>query len=151
RLIVMLGGIFVNVIVGVLIFIGLTYAYGDKYLLKDAVNNNGGVQVGELGQRIGLQTGDKIIKVNGKDFNYFEELIRPQTLLTENASYTVLRDGKEIVISLPDNLIQDLSKKDNAGEFIFYRYEPIVERVSKGSIADRIGLKKGDKTIEING
>src|SRR5690606_31232084 len=102
RLIVMLGGIFVNVIVGVLIFIGLTYAYGDKYLLKDAVNNNGGVQVGELGQRIGLQTGDKIIKVNGKDFNYFEELIRPQTLLTENASYTVLRDGKEIVISLPD-------------------------------------------------
>src|ERR1041384_3472418 len=60
RLIVMLGGIFVNVVVGVLIFIGLTYIYGDTYLLKDAVNENGGFSVGPIGEALGLKTGDKI-------------------------------------------------------------------------------------------
>jgi regulator of sigma E protease len=40
RLIVMMGGIIVNVIVGILIFIGLTYAYGDRYILNDYVNES---------------------------------------------------------------------------------------------------------------
>src|SRR5690606_38471576 len=42
RLIVMLGGIFVNVVVGILIFIGVTYTFGDTYFLKDVINENGG-------------------------------------------------------------------------------------------------------------
>src|SRR6188508_2988801 len=50
RLIVMLGGIIVNVIVGILIFIGLTFAYGDSFLLKDEINKNGGFQVGPTGE-----------------------------------------------------------------------------------------------------
>src|SRR6478609_6258459 len=61
RLIVMLGGIFVNVIVGILIFIGITYAYGNTYLLKDVVNENGGFAVGSIGETIGLKSGDKIV------------------------------------------------------------------------------------------
>ena len=68
RLIVMLGGIFVNVVVGILIFIGITYAFGDTYLLKDAINNNGGFQVGPVGESIGLKTGDKIVKINGHQY-----------------------------------------------------------------------------------
>ena len=46
----MLGGIFVNVVVGVLIFIGITYVYGDSYILKDEVNENGGFHVGPVGE-----------------------------------------------------------------------------------------------------
>jgi regulator of sigma E protease len=75
RLIVMLGGIFVNVVVGVMIFIGLTYAFGDTYILKDEVNKNGGFHVGPIGESIGLKTGDKIVKINGQDFQYLEEII----------------------------------------------------------------------------
>src|SRR5690242_8278537 len=52
RLIVMLGGIFVNVVVGIIIFIGITFVYGDAHILKDAVNANGGFQVGEVGKQI---------------------------------------------------------------------------------------------------
>src|SRR5215203_4790530 len=55
RLIVMLGGIFVNVVVGILIFIGLTFAFGDTYLLKDKVNENGGVAVGSVFEKIGFK------------------------------------------------------------------------------------------------
>ena len=70
RLIVMLGGIFVNVVVGVMIFIGITYAFGETYILKDEINNNGGFHIGPVGESIGLKTGDKIVKINGKEFQY---------------------------------------------------------------------------------
>ena len=91
RLIVMLGGIFVNVVVGILIFIGITYTFGDTYLLKDAINNNGGFLVGPVGESIGLKTGDKIVRINGQEYKYLEDLIRPENLLATNASYTVER------------------------------------------------------------
>jgi regulator of sigma E protease len=151
RLIVMLGGIFVNVVVGILIFIGLTYAFGDTYLLKDEVNNNGGFQVGSLGQSIGLQTGDKIVKINGKDFEYLEDLTRPEVLLGTNAYYTVERNGKLVDIPIPGDFIQKLSKKENARNFIMYRFAPIVEATAPNTVASRIGLKDGDRIIEING
>jgi regulator of sigma E protease len=93
RLIVMLGGIFVNVVVGVIIFIGLTYALGDTYTLKDEVNKHGGFDVGPIGESIGLKTGDKIIKINGQDFKYLEEIINLQTLLSTDGTYTVERNG----------------------------------------------------------
>src|SRR6267378_4250569 len=56
RLIVMLGGIIVNVIVGIIIFIGITYALGDRYIPMKYVNEHGGVQSLDLGQQLGLQT-----------------------------------------------------------------------------------------------
>src|SRR6187551_4078898 len=52
RLIVMLGGIIVNVIVGILIFIGITYAYGDTFTLKDEVNKRGGFAVGSIAREL---------------------------------------------------------------------------------------------------
>jgi regulator of sigma E protease len=74
RLIVMMGGIIVNVVVGVLIFIGLVYFMGDKFILNNYVNNHGGVQALELAEQLGIKTGDKIIKIGGKEFEYFDDI-----------------------------------------------------------------------------
>ena len=119
RLIVMLGGIVVNVIVGVLIFIGITYVYGDSYILKDVVNKSGGYHVGPVGETFGLKTGDKIIKINGQDFEYFEDILKPATLLSTNGSYTVDRNGQIIEIPIPADFIQKFNKKSSAGSFVF--------------------------------
>ena len=151
RLIVMLGGIFVNVVVGILIFIGITFAFGDTYLIKDAINDNGGFQVGPVGESIGLKTGDKIVKINGKEYDYLEDLIRPETLLGNDAYYTVDRNGQQIDIPIPGDFIQKFNKKETAGNFIFYRYEPVISSTQKGSIADKMGLQKGDRIVEMNG
>jgi regulator of sigma E protease len=151
RLVVMLGGIFVNVVVGILIFIGITYAFGDTYLLKDAVNNNGGFQVGPVGESIGLRTGDKIVRINGKDYDYLEDLIRPEMLLGTNPYYTVERDGQLVDIPIPEDFIQKFSKKENAGNFIYYRFPPVIASVQKNSVAERIGLQKDDKILALNG
>jgi regulator of sigma E protease len=151
RLIVMLGGIIVNVIIGIFIFIALTFVYGDENMLKDVVNKNGGFYVGEVGEQIGLRTGDKIVKINGKDFLYTEEITKPQTLLSADGYYTVERDGKLVDIAIPANLIEKFNKKENAIAFLQYRVPPMVGQVADASIAEKIGLKAGDVFTEVNG
>lgn len=150
RLIVMLGGIVVNLIVGVLIFVGITYVYGDRYILKDEVNKNGGYHAGPVGESLGLKTGDKIIKINGLDFAYYEDLLKPATLLSTNGSYTVERGGQLIDIPIPADFLEKFNNKSTAGSFVFPRIEPIVGEIEKGYIATKI-LKPGDKIVEING
>ena len=151
RLIVMLGGIFVNVVVGILIFIGITYAFGDTYLLKDVINENGGFHVGEVGESIGLRTGDKIVKINGQDYEYLEDLIKPETLLGTNAYYTVERDGELIDIQIPGDFIQQFNKKETARNFILFRFPPVISSTVPNSVADKMDLQKGDRIIEMNG
>lgn len=150
RLIVMLGGIVVNVIVGVLIFIGITYVYGDSYLLKDEINKSGGYYVGPAGQSIGLKTGDKIVKINGKDFDYYEDILKGETLLS-NGTYTVDRDGKLVDVSIPGDFIQKFNKKSSPRSFLVPRTQPVVGEVMEGDfIAARV-LKPGDRIVEVNG
>ncbi len=150
RLIVMLGGIVVNVIVGIMIFIGITYVYGDSYILKDEINNNGGFHVGPVGESIGLKTGDKIVKVNGQDFEYYQDILKPETLLSTNGSYTVERDGKLIEIPIPADFIQKFNKKTGLSSFLFPRTPPVVGEIVEGHLAQKI-LKPGDRILEING
>lgn len=149
RLIVMLGGIIVNVITGILIFIGLVFFIGDRYILKDWVNQHGGVQALELAQQIGLKTGDQIVKINGQDYEYFDDLAKPDVLLSQNSYYTVLRDGKEIEILIPADFIEKFDRRDAIASFILPRRYPIVDEVSPNTIASRIGLQKGDRIIEV--
>ena len=151
RLIVMLGGIFVNVVVGILIFIGVTYTFGETYFLKDVINENGGFQVGPVGESIGLKTGDKIVKINGQDFEYLQDIIKPETLLADNAYYTIERDGKLIDINIPPDFIQKFNKREGVGSFVSFRVEPVVGEISKGSLAERFGLMPGDKVVKVNG
>ena len=161
RLIVMLGGIIVNLIVGVTIFIFLTFITGETYLPKEYVNNHGGIEALELAQDIGLKTGDKIIKINGKDFDDFLDVADPDMLLSNNSYYTVLRDGQEVNIQIPGNFIEKFNSKEAAQRFVRNRIPALVGETAdevenpKGekekSMAKRMGLKAGDKFIEIDG
>jgi regulator of sigma E protease len=151
RLIVMLGGIFVNVVIGIMIFIGITYAYGDTYILKDFVNKNGGFGVGPIGASIGLKSGDKIVKINGADFSYFEDIGKPETLLSTNGYYTVERNGKLIDIAIPADFIQKFNKKGSIKDFVTPRYPAVNSFTRKGSIADKAGIQEGDVITSVNG
>lgn len=151
RLIVMLGGIIVNVIIGIMIFIGITWVYGDSFMLKDAVNNNGGFAIGPVGEKIGLKSGDKIIKINGQDYQFVEELLKAETLLSTDGTYTVDRNGEIIEVKIPHNLIEEFNSKQSAGTFLSFRFTPIVGRVAEGTIAERVKLQVDDQIVEING
>jgi regulator of sigma E protease len=151
RLIVMLGGIFVNVLVGMFIFICITYFMGDAYFPKDEVNRNGGILAMELGQQIGLQTGDKIIRINGQEFDDFQQMFNPDVLLSQNSYYTVERNGELVDIAIPANLIEYFNDKEMAGKFVFMRFPAIIGTVLEGSLAERVGLQVGDEFVEVEG
>lgn len=151
RLIVMLGGIIVNVIMGILIFISLTFIYGDEYIPKDTVNDNGGIHAREFAEEIGLKTGDKIVKINGQDFEDFQQITEADNLLTQDAYYTVLRDGQEIKIDIPTNFIEKFSDKESAANFVAPRFKPVIGEIEEKSIASRVGLQVDDEFIKING
>ena len=151
RLIVMLGGIFVNVILGILIFIGLTYLVGDVYLPKNEVNRVGGIESLEIGEKIGLRDGDKVVKINGQDFESMNDMLNPDYLLADNAYYTVSRNGKLVDVNIPSNFMEYLSDESSATKIFSIRVAAEVGNVTEGGIADRAGIKVGDMITSING
>lgn len=151
RLIVMLGGIIVNVITGVIIFISLTYVFGDYYIPKDAVNEKGGIVAYELAEDIGLKTGDKIIKINGQDFDDFQDIFEGKVFLADDAYYTVERNGEIIDVPIPGNFIENLNDEEAMASFIFPRYESKIGKIGENTLVDRINLQEGDWIVEISG
>ena len=110
RLIVMLGGVIVNIITGIVIFVCLTYSNGNNFISKAELNKNGIVAL-ELAQQIGLKTGDRIVKVNGADYHSLTDLRSSEVLLGDNSSYTVQRGDQTLEIKIPSNFIEKLSDK----------------------------------------
>jgi regulator of sigma E protease len=150
RLIVMMGGIIVNVITGIVIFVLLTFFNGDTYISRDEANKYGIVAY-ELGQEIGFKTGDKILKINGKDFEDFNEVMNPDVIMEAGSTYTVDRDGQIVTVKIPTGFLDKLSDKDAVSRFIDYRLPFAVGEVASGSGGDVAGLKEGDRFVTING
>lgn len=150
RLIVMMAGIIVNVVLGIIIFIVLTYNHGDSYIPREEVLKNG-IVAKEYGLQVGLKTGDKILKINGQDYERAGELTGADVLLGTNSYYTVDRDGEIIDIPLPNDLLEVFSDAEGSANFIELRMPFIVGEVIKGSNAEKAGLQAGDRIVAING
>lgn len=149
RLIVMMGGIIVNVILGIIIFIALLWCYGEKYYSREEVNKNGIVAY-ELATKIGLQTGDKILQVNGKEFEKFpQDILTPEILLTDSSYYLVQRGTETLRVNIPKTFISDLSNKK--AMFLAPAYPFAIGDVTSGGNAEQAGLEKGDKVLTANG
>jgi regulator of sigma E protease len=146
RLIVMLGGVTVNVILGILIFWILTFKYGESYTPNDKLVN--GIAPGIIGKEIGLQNGDRIVEVNGKKIERFEEVASSKVLLG-NSELTVQRDGETKTIKVPGDVLEKVSDYGIA-EFVSPRFLASVGAVVPASNADKAGLEVGDKIVSIN-
>ena len=104
RLIIMLGGVTVNFILAFIIYIGMTFTYGDFYINNSEVKD--GVWVSNpVVEQIGIKTGDKIIAVDGVKIDKFDQ-INEKILLGKEV--TVERNGSIQKIALPINFIDKL-------------------------------------------
>jgi regulator of sigma E protease len=144
RLIVMIGGVVVNVITGITVFVCMIWLYGESYMPAAKVD---GIIASPVAQEIGLRTGDRIVKVNGKTFERFSDVRSPDILLGSGASYTVLRNGQEVEIKIPNDLISKLQdKKEFIDPFLHFS----VGKVKSGFPAEKAGLQPGDRILKIN-
>lgn len=147
RLIIMLGGVTVNVILAIIIFVMITWVWGDQYLSPQQAKY--GLSVDSLGHTMGLQDGDIITKVAGKPVK--DELrITPQIITSEATTITVSRNGQEMELPVPHDMVRDLNKSKGA-DFAFVRFPGVVDSFPKASKARDAGLMKGDSLLAVNG
>src|SRR5690606_11621130 len=107
RLIIMLGGVTVNFILAFVIYIGMTWFYGDKYIANDSLKD--GVWVtSEALEQAGMQSGDKIISIDGVHLERFDEATMKIIMGKE---ILVNRNGEEKIVKLPVDFISSASKR----------------------------------------
>ncbi|MDP4185755.1 MAG: RIP metalloprotease RseP [Bacteroidota bacterium] len=147
RLLIMIGGVTMNFIFAILIYIGVMFTWGKEYL--PTTNAKYGIVVNETGKKIGLETGDKILSVDNQPVEEFFKII-PQVLLEKAKTIQVERNGlkKDVEIDNQDLalLIKD-SKEVIAPRLHFGFY---VKDFSKGSPAKAAGMKVGDQILALN-
>lgn len=149
RLIIMMGGIIVNIILGVFIFIVLTYNYGTSYIPNNSVKY--GITVDSVGEKIGLKEGDKIISLGNKPFEKFDKGSFVTTLILEDIkSIKVLRNGGETEINLPEDISSMLVQEAKNNYIFDYRIPFTVQKVVDGSLAEKVGFKQDDRIVAVN-
>ena len=150
RLIVMLGGVIVNVITGIIIFVTLVYSNGETYFSRDQVIENGIVAY-EYAEAIGFKTGDKVLDINGQPYQSISELSSGSALLSENGYYTVDRQGEQVKVSIPKGFINTFNSEESFSKFIAIRFPFEVGAVDPGSGAEAAGIATGDQIVAVNG
>ncbi len=146
RLFIMLGGIIVNVLTAMLIYMFVFGAWGEQFLPTQ--NAKWGIMTDSLGQSIGLHPGDKVLSVDGQKVERFNHIIT-NIVLNEAKSLQVERDGRELNIHIPAGTIRKILKGDK--ELIAPRVPTVVSDVVPGSEAARMKLQKEDSIIALNG
>jgi len=147
RLIIMLGGIIINIILAIIIFVFILWVWGKEYLPPQ--NAIYGLATDSLAKTVGLKDGDIVLKVDTTDLKNINTL-KGQIILEEAKSLTVKRGDSIIVLKLDEGLTRKLNTR-NGGSFTAPRVPFIVKEFDeKGSSAEKAGLMPGDRIIGIN-
>ena len=146
RLIVMIGGVVMNLIVGVIIFVFINLHYTREYIPAQEVNKTG-IYAFETGKKLGFKTGDKIIAVNGENVKRLQDVLSLNVLF--GAQITVERNGQNVTITIPDTTYR-LFKNKRPLIIGPFNYKFKVDSVLPGTKAEQAGIKKNDKFIQIN-
>ncbi|MBL7700201.1 MAG: RIP metalloprotease RseP [Chitinophagaceae bacterium] len=148
RLIIMIGGVTVNLLLGFFIFSMILFKWGEDYL--PVKNMTYGVYVDSLGEKIGIRNGDRIVSVNNKEVEHFEKLSK-DFILDEAKTIQVMRNGQLLNLQVPEGSIRTLISRQ--GDPLARPAFPAVidsvitakERFTQNS------LKRGDTIIALNG
>jgi regulator of sigma E protease len=144
RLLIMVGGVVMNFILAFVIYIGILYAWGEQYL--PTANVKYGIVVDSVGQKIGLQNGDKILSVANIPVENFHKII-PTVILDNASTIQVERDGQKVDVEITEEeqTILIKSTKNVISFRVPFNYKVI--DFGKDSPAKEAGLKAGDRII----
>ncbi len=146
RLIIMLGGITVNILLAWIIYTTLYSTYGQKYVSTAKIQEKG-LAFGESGLNAGFKNGDKIVSVDGKTQEKFNRLII-DVLLGNDVE--IERNGKKEILHISDKQKSKILGSEGR-DFIKPRIATVfVDSILPNSVASKAGLKKGDQIVKID-
>ena len=148
RLIVMLGGVIVNVILAIVIFIGIAWFWGDDFL--PAKNLSYGIHPTEISKKMGLQDGDIIVALDQKELKDFFEL-ESKIVLEDPKTIQVKRGDSVLSLSIPTTIAAELANANNSTAFVVPMFPVIVDSIGKAAVVVEGSFQKNDTLLSING
>jgi regulator of sigma E protease len=146
RLIIMLGGVTVNFILAYIIYVAMSFTYGDSDVKVDSLKDGYWIDNPAL-LEMGFQTGDKVLAIN--DTPIINDSDIGFNLISAKA-ITIKRDGQEKTIDLPEDFLGKYSSSKSKRNFE-YRIPFMVGEVADSSLNAKKDLKVGDVITSING
>jgi regulator of sigma E protease len=148
RLVIMIGGITVNLILGFIIYAMVLAVWGRDYVKYEGIEN--GYMFGENMEKIGFEDGDRIKQIDGEElFSYDFRAIYSQLLVRSPEDILVVHsNGEEELIATPDSMDFTLFK---AGEIVFPRFHAVLDSVLVEMNGAKAGLENGDSIVKVNG
>jgi regulator of sigma E protease len=155
RLIIMVGGVIVNILLAIVIFIGITWVWGDENL--PVKNLKYGIHADSLATSIGIRDGDNVVGIDGKPIENFGTL-ESDIILKEAKKIQVVRGGQTIDLPVPDGFTKKVIRNKKLSGLVFPRYPVIVDSVetsnagrgSSAAVFTENRLQKGDTLVGIN-
>ena len=140
RLIIMVGGVTVNLVLGFLIYAMMAWHWGDEYVPTNSLKY--GIAADSLAKSIGLRDGDQILDVDGK---YIDDIGKIPLVVILHGTKTIHvgRNGKDTLIDVPSDFAGKIIKY-KAIYFLSPRLPAKIDSVMPNSYASRIGLRRGD-------
>lgn len=151
RLIIMIGGVTVNFLLGFFIFAMMLWTYGKSYIPTSELKY--GIAMDSVLLRQGLQNGDVITRLGDRPFDRLEPGIFVEALVLDNVrNLTVIRDGREQQVTLPEDAAKQLTgQKIPKSLLMMPRIPFVIEELVPGKPAADAGLQKGDRIVGFNG
>lgn len=145
RLLVMIGGVLMNFLLALFIYSMILYTWGDSYIaLKDMTY---GMKFNETAKQIGFRDGDILKAADGEPLERFNvDMLRS---LVEAREVTVLRNGQEEKILMPEVSLLDIAKEDPP--FVDILYPNVVDSVWADGGFAKAGIMAGDTLLAVNG
>jgi regulator of sigma E protease len=148
RLVVMLGGVLVNVILAIVIFIGIAWFWGDNFL--PAKNLSYGIHPTEISKKMGLKDGDIIAGLDQKELKDFFEL--ESKIVLDNAKTIQIKRGDSVLsLAIPTTIAAELSNANNTTAFVLPLFPVIVDSIGKSAVVVEGSFQKNDTLLSING
>lgn len=146
RFIVMIGGIVVNLVLGVVILVFHTFHYEKEYVPVEGVNSIG-IIAGDLGEKYGFRTGDQLISLNGTSYERFDDYLSGEAILG-GAFIVEGTDGQERELTIPTTFLAEL--KSSQGVLFFHQQNVWVKEFLEESMGKEAGIQIGDQLVAVN-
>jgi regulator of sigma E protease len=148
RLIIMVGGVTVNVLLAFAIYIGILAMWGEQYLPNSEVNKYG-VVADSLAYEMGIRNGDRILAIDGDTIEDFSRIMH-DLIIEEAATIQLVREGQVMNIDIPKGTLGKLVKYREP-DFLVPRLPFMVAGFSEKSPAKDAGIRLNDRVISIDG